>query len=308
MSLNWYPGHMAKATREIKETLPKVDMVIEVLDARIPYSSGNPVISDITDNKPCVKLLTKSDLADPELTQQWLAAFEQQSNTQALATTTKQPETIRALIAIILKTFPQKAKGPKAINAMIMGIPNVGKSTTLNILADRKLAKTGNEPAVTKAQQRIKLNDDIVLFDTPGILWPKIDNSNSGYRLAASGAIKDAVTESEDIAFFLLEYLIAAYPDLLKERFNLDPLPQTPLEFLETVGQSRGKLRAGGRVDLEDISRVIIGEFRAGTLGRITLETPEMAKAEALEAVEKAKERAAKKAKRKKRFKDSRKD
>jgi len=303
MNLNWFPGHMAKATREIREMLPKVDVVIEVLDARIPYSSENPVIANLRGEKPCIKILTKSDLADPLVTQMWLDEFEPSELTLAMATTTKQPEKIREIIKLVRQFFPTKAHGPKGVTAMIMGIPNSGKSTTINILADRIIAKTGNEPAVTKTQQRIKLEQNVILYDTPGILWPKVENPNSSYRLAITGGIRDAVTESDDIAFYLAEYLIKDYPELLIERFNLDVLPSTPLEFIDSIGASRGSLRSGGRVDLSKISRILINEFRTGMLGRISLETPEMAKAEEIEtarkiAEKKAKQDAAKKKKR----------
>jgi len=303
MNLNWFPGHMAKATREIREMLPKVDVVIEVLDARIPYSSENPVIANLRGEKPCIKILTKSDLADPMVTQMWLDEFEPSELTLAMATTTKQPEKIREIIKLVRQFFPTKAHGPKGVTAMIMGIPNSGKSTTINILADRIIAKTGNEPAVTKTQQRIKLEQNVILYDTPGILWPKVENPNSSYRLAITGGIRDAVTESDDIAFYLAEYLIKDYPELLIERFNLDVLPSTPLEFIDSIGASRGSLRSGGRVDLSKISRILINEFRTGMLGRISLETPEMAKAEEIEtarkiAEKKAKQDAAKKKKR----------
>lgn len=283
MNLNWFPGHMAKATREIREALPKVDVIIEVLDARIPYSSENPVIGTIRGKKPCIKLLTKSDLADPLVTQQWLDEFEPSDLTSALATTTKQPEKIREVIKLVRRYFPAKAHGPKGVTAMIMGVPNSGKSTTINILADRIIAKTGNEPAVTKAQQRIKLEQNVILYDTPGILWPKVENPDSGYRLAVTGAIRDAVTESDDIAFYLIEYLLSTYPHLLRERFNLESLPETPLEFIDAIGASRGSLRSGGRVDLAKISRILINEFRTGVIGRISLETPAMAKKERIE-------------------------
>lgn len=299
MSVNWYPGHMAKATREIREALPKVDVIIEVLDARIPYSSENPVIAGIRGKKPCIKLLTKSDLADPSITQQWLEEFEPSERTLALATTTKQPEKIREVIKLVRRFYPTKAHGPKGVSAMIMGIPNSGKSTAINILANRIIAKTGNEPAVTKAQQRIKLEQNVILYDTPGILWPKVENPNSGYRLAATGAIRDAVTESEEIAFYLAEHLIQNYPKLICERFDFAEAPETPLDFIEAIGVRRGSLRSGGQVDLEKISRILINEFRTGALGRITMETPAVANEERAEterriAEKKAQQEAAK--------------
>ena len=176
MSINWFPGHMNKAIREIKEILPKVDLVIEVLDARLPYSSSNPVIAKFCADKPSLKLLTKSDLADPIITEQWLAYFRQQSQTQALAITTEKPEQIRALIGDIKQMLAGKEDKLGNLTALITGIPNVGKSTLINTLAGKQIAKAANEPAVTQGQQRIDLRNGLILIDSPGILWPKIEN------------------------------------------------------------------------------------------------------------------------------------
>ena len=280
MSINWFPGHMHKATKEIKEILPKVDLIIEVLDARIPYSSENPVIATLRGDKPCIKLLSKSDLADPELTRQWLEYFEKEQGVKAMAVTTEQPERIRALTDLCKKLVPKKVDAIGGIHALIMGIPNVGKSTIINTLAGRMIAKTGNEPAITKGQQRINLRNGIVLLDTPGILWAKVENEKSGYRLATTGAIKDTAMSYDDVGFFAADYLIKTYPELLKKRYQLEKLPQTELEFFETIGQQRGCLGAGGRVDFDKVCRLFLGEFRDATLGRITLETPKMAEKE----------------------------
>ena len=307
MAINWYPGHMHKATKEIREILPKVDLIIEVIDARIPYSSENPVISTLRQEKPCIKLLSKSDLADPEVTELWLQHLEKERGVKAMAVTTEQPERIRALTDLIKKLVPRKPEAVGDINALIMGIPNVGKSTIINTLAGRVIAKTGNEPAVTKGQQRINLRNGIMLHDTPGILWPKVENELSGYRLATTGAIKDTAMSYDDVAFFAADYLLKAYPELLKARYQLDTLPNTELEFFETIGKQRGCLGAGGRVDLDKISRLFINEFRDGTIGRITLETPDMAEKEKEETrikmAELAAQKAEKKAQRKKKGK-----
>lgn len=281
MAIHWYPGHMHKASKEIKEALPKVDLFIEVLDARIPFSSENPVLTQLRGVKPVIKILNKSDLADPAITQQWQEYLEKEKDVKTLALTSSQPERIRQLLELCRKLLPNKQG--KMIHAMIMGIPNVGKSTIINILAGRTIAKTGNEPAVTKAQQRIDLDNNIVLHDTPGVLWPKIHNPHSGYRLAVTGAIKDTAMEYEDVAFYAVDYLLKAYPQNLMQRYELESLPQTELEFLEQIGAKRGCLRSGGQVDLNKVSKLLLTELRAGTLGLISLETPTMREAELIE-------------------------
>ncbi len=289
MSIQWYPGHMNKARIQIIELLPQVDLVIEVTDARIPYSSENPLLASIRGDKPCIKVLTKSDLADPAITSQWVNHFDDKKGLKGIALTTNQPTQMRELLDLCRSMLPAKDNGIQSIKALIMGIPNVGKSTLINILANKVIAKTGNEPAVTKGQQRIKLDNGIVLFDTPGMLWPKVENPNSGYRLAASGAIKNTAMEYDDVAFYTAKYLLSAYPERLKERYELSTLPDTELELLETIGKQRGCLRGGGRVDLNKVSVLFLNELRAGALGPISLETPSLMEAEEIE-VQKIKE------------------
>ncbi|SDT97007.1 ribosome biogenesis GTPase YlqF [Halopseudomonas salegens] len=276
MSIQWYPGHMHKAQKAISEALPQVDLLIEVLDARIPYSSENPAIERLRGDKPCIKVLSKSDLADPELTTAWQASLEQERGVKTFPTNTAEPGRTRQLIDLCRKMVPDKVARGKNITVMIVGIPNVGKSTLINALADRVIARTGNEPAVTKNQQRINLGDGVVLLDTPGILWPKIENPDSGYRLAATGAIKNTAMAFDDVSFFVVEYLREAYPELLRKHFKLEALADTELAILEQAGIRRGAIRAGGRVDLTRISEMLINELRAGKMGRITLETPAM--------------------------------
>ncbi|MEP5568854.1 MAG: ribosome biogenesis GTPase YlqF [Halioglobus sp.] len=276
MAINWYPGHMHKANKEMTEILPEVDLVIELLDCRLPYSSQNPAIAKLRQHKPCIKILSKSDLADPVITEQWQHQFEQADSVKTLLTGLDQAEKAQKLLQLINQLVPEKSKSRTHVLAMITGIPNVGKSTLINALAGRKVAKTGNEPAITKGLQRIRIRDDLVLLDTPGILWPKIHNENSGYRLATSGAIRDTATEVEDMAFYLANYLLEHYPSLLQDRYNLDPLPGSDIEFLEQLGAMRGCLRGGGQVDLEKVSSILVNEFRSGTLGRISLETTAM--------------------------------
>jgi ribosome biogenesis GTPase A len=280
MAINWFPGHMHKAQKEIKEILPQIDVVIEVCDARLPFSSENPMITEIRGDKPLIKILNKSDLADPVLTKRWLQYLASQHNVQAIALTTENSGLAKTIPGLIRKLAPNKDATGKQINAMIMGIPNVGKSTLINTLVGKAKAKVGNEPAVTKGQQRIRLDDDLYLFDTPGMLWPKIDNENSGYRLAVSGAVKDTAFEHEDIACFAGEYLLQTYPERLKQRYKLDQLPDTEVEFLEAMGKKRGCVRSGGHVDFHKAAAILINEIRDKTLGAITFETPEMVEKE----------------------------
>ncbi|RUM92085.1 MAG: ribosome biogenesis GTPase YlqF [Thiomicrospira sp.] len=280
MQIQWYPGHMHKAQKEIREILPQVDMIIEVLDARIPFSSENPMIANLRGDKPTLKIFNKSDLADPVQTEAWQTYFEQSKNIKTLALNAQQADRKTQVLDIIKKMIPRKADSVKVIHALIMGIPNVGKSTLINTLASRPIAKTGNEPAVTKILQRIKLEDGITLFDSPGMLWPNIENEHSGYRLAITGGIKETAFELPDIASYAAEYLMQTYPQRLLERYDLDELPihdpAPDVAFLEQIGRTRGCLVSGGQVNLDKISRIFITEIRDGLLGRLTLETPDL--------------------------------
>ncbi|GAA0357700.1 ribosome biogenesis GTPase YlqF [Bowmanella denitrificans] len=304
MALQWFPGHMHKALKEIKESLPQVDILIEVLDARIPFSSENPEIAKIRGDKPCLKILNKYDLADPDITARWQAHLESERGVKTITTSSDKPAESKQIMQLVRSICAQKDASVKAINAMITGIPNVGKSTLINILAERIIAKTGNEPAVTKNQQRINLGSGIVLYDTPGVLWPKLENPNSIYRLAASGAVKNTAMEYDDVGFYAADYLINAYPAQMQERFKLEELPDTELEFLEAAARKRGAIMSGGRVNLHKICEVLLNELQSGKLGRISLETPEMLMQEKVEMEAAAAKKAEDKAKRKQRFKD----
>ena len=275
-NINWYPGHMNKASKEMRKIIPTVDLIIEILDARIPFSSENPMLADIRGDKACIKVLSKSDLADPAITQQWQEYLEQQKGVKTIALTTQEPERMRDLLNLCHKMLPEKSKADRNINAMIMGIPNVGKSTIINTLAGRAIAKTGNEPAVTKGQQMIKLGTDIMLHDTPGMLWPKLENQAGAYRLAVTGAIKDTAIDSADIAYFAVEFLRDQYPQVLAERYQFECIPGEPMDILEGIAQLRGCMRAKGQMDLDRVSRLLITEIRSGILGGLTFETPEM--------------------------------
>jgi ribosome biogenesis GTPase A len=274
MAIQWYPGHMHKASKEMTETLPQVNLLVEVIDARIPYSSSNPFIQTLCTDKPRIKLLTKLDLADPATTKQWQRYFEQQNNTKSMALDLLNTDPSGQIIDLINKLYPPQTE--RNTLAMVTGIPNVGKSTLINCLAGKHIANTGDEPAITKGQQRINLRNGIMLLDTPGILWPKIDHPNSSYRLATTGAIKDTAMSYEDVAYFAAEFCLAQYPQQLKDRFNLSELPKTETELLEIIGKQRGCLRGGNRIDFERASTIFINELRDGKLGQITLETPEV--------------------------------
>jgi len=299
VAIQWYPGHMHKASKEMKKILPQVDLIIEVLDARLPFSSQNPMLAELRGDKPCIKILNKVDLADPELTTLWQTYLEADTNVKTLTMNAQQNDRMADLINLALTMVPNKAQGVKNVQTMIMGIPNVGKSTLINSLAGRQIAKTGNEPAITKMQQRIKLDKGIVLHDTPGVLWPNLENPHSGYRLAITGAIKETAIDNDDIALYAVEYLLAAYPGLLQQRFDLAELPESGMDALEQIGKKRGCLRAGGRVDLERVSKVLLTELRAGMLGQISWEEPDMVEKEWAEVLIIREQKAAKKAARK---------
>ncbi|MFI3245565.1 MAG: ribosome biogenesis GTPase YlqF [Ferrimonas sp.] len=296
MALQWFPGHMNKARREVKEVMPQMDVIIEVLDARVPYTSENPMVAQLRRDKPVIKIFNKADLADPELTQQWMAYLEQQRGVKTLALDTDKASHVHKIVDLCKKLVPNKVGNDKQIKAMIMGIPNVGKSTLINTLAKRIVAKTGNEPAVTKAQQRIKLEEGIMLYDTPGMLWPKLETEHYGFRLAAIAAIRDTVVNYEELGSYVSEYLLIAYPERLKTRFKLEQLPETDWEFMEQAGKKRGCMKSGGRVDLERFGAILVNELRDGSLGGITLETPAMMEQEEAELARKRELEAAEKA------------
>ena len=283
-TINWFPGHMHKARKEIAEVMPHVDVVIEVIDARIPFSSENPLVPSLRGDTPLIKLLNKADLADPAITALWVEKMEQEAGVKALPVSQQRPEQIRNLLNVCTSLVSERQRDLRPARAMIMGIPNVGKSTIINTLAGRVIAKTGNEAGVTKAQQKIKLENGILLTDTPGFLWPKLSPPSCGYRLAITGAIKDTVFDYADIALYAAEYLLKAYPDALKKRYGLDELPESDLELLEAIGIKRGCTRKGGGVEIQKVSSILITELRAGLLGPISWETPEMTQREVADA------------------------
>ncbi|OOE59275.1 ribosome biogenesis GTPase YlqF [Salinivibrio kushneri] len=304
--IQWFPGHMHKARKEIEEVIPKIDVIIEVIDARIPFSSENPLIRTLRGEKPVIKVLNKRDLADPAMTEMWMAHLEKEQGVSAMAITTSHQHEVNQIMDRCRALAPHRETMGKNIRSMIMGIPNVGKSTIINSLAGRVIAKTGNQPAVTRQQQRINLQNGVVLSDTPGILWPKVENPHSGFRLAATGAVKDTAMDYDEVAFYTVEYLASAYPERLKERYQLDVLPETDIELMEAIGAKRGCLRAGGRVDLHKASEVLLHDLRTGALGGLTLEKPDMIETELVQVEEdnarREQEKAAKKEARRKRY------
>lgn len=268
--IGWYPGHMNKARKDIIHTLKKVHAILEVVDARLPYSSENPLLAELAGDKPALKLLNKADLADPDITTTWLSYYQDLDN-PAEAICSKTQKDLRTRIIAHFSELQRNTKPPFRI--MVAGIPNVGKSTLINTLAGRKIAKTGNEPAITKGQQVIKLDDNMLLLDTPGILWPKIEDQDSAYRLAVTGAIKNTAIEMEDIALFAVQFLQQAYPDRLASRYELDGPTGEPSQILEVIGSKRGCLRKGG-VDFNKTAEIVLNDIRTGKLGLISFETP----------------------------------
>ena len=278
MAVNWYPGHMLRARKKIKEVMPHIDLVIEVMDARIPYSSENPIVTELRGQRPSIKILNKDDLADPQVTKLWLDHFEQAQDVKAIALSMQQKGKVRQIPAMCRKFIGAKKGSVKTLRVMIMGIPNVGKSTLINILAGKTLAKVGDEPAVTRQQQRISLEDNIELYDSPGMLWPRMKNEDIGYRLAVSGAIKNTALEFEDVALYAGDYFLKNYPQALLDRYKLKSLPSLNAELMEIIARKRGGLRAGGVIDLHKASEILLHEYRTGKLGRLSLETPAMIK------------------------------
>lgn len=271
---------MAKARREVTEKLKLVDIIFELVDARIPYSSRNPMIDEIIQHKPRLVLLNKADMADKEITKDWIRFFAEKG-IKALAINSQAGEGMKEIVQasheILKEKFDRlKAKGvkPRAIRAMIVGIPNAGKSTLINRLAKKNIAKTGNTPGVTKSQQWIKVGKELELLDTPGILWPKFEDQEVGKKLAVTGAIKDTLLNLQDLVVFTLQFLERHYPERLKERYQLDSVPENVVEMFDHIGELRGCLRAGGLVDYDKVSELVIREVRSEKFGRLTFERP----------------------------------
>ncbi|BAB06195.1 ribosome biogenesis GTPase YlqF [Halalkalibacterium halodurans] len=280
MTIQWFPGHMAKARREVTEKLKLIDVVIELLDARVPLSSRNPMMDEIVAHKPRLVLLNKDDLADPSKTKEWTRFFEEGGatvlpiNAQTGQGVSRISPACQTLAQALIEKQRAKGMKPRAIRAMILGIPNVGKSTLINRLASKRIAKVGDRPGITKQQQWIKVGKELELLDTPGILWPKFDDQATGFRLAATGAIKDELLDFQDVALFVLRYMREMYPDRLMDRYKLNELPEDGVTLFDAIGKKRGHLLSGGYIDYDKTAEMILRELRAGTLGRITLEVP----------------------------------
>lgn len=279
MTIQWFPGHMAKARREIDEKLKLVDFVIELVDARAPFSSQNPMLQDTLKDKPKVMVLMKKDLADPKETEKWVAYFEEKGSL-ALAVDVKNKSDISQVVQYgnqlgqkKLNQLVKKGIKPRPARAMIIGIPNVGKSTLINRLANKKIAKTGDRPGVTKHQLWIKVKNDFDLLDTPGILWPKFEDQLVGYRLAAIGTIKDDLVSMQDVMAYVISYLQEHYPKVMHSRYGVNPDMEDMWDIFTEIGKKRGALESGGHVNFDKVADIVSRDFRTGRLGRITLES-----------------------------------
>ncbi|MBU3738346.1 MAG: ribosome biogenesis GTPase YlqF [Rhodoferax sp.] len=274
MAIQWFPGHMHLTRQAIAERIRRIDVVIEMLDARLPGSSANPMLADITRGRPALKVLSKQDLADPRQTEAWLAHYNALPNTRAVAVDAGMAAPARALVAACQSLAPSRGGLAKPMRVLICGIPNVGKSTLINTLVARRAARAADEAGVTRSEQRILLADDFYLYDTPGVLWPRIIVAQSGYNLAASGAVGRNAFDDQEVAYELLAYLADHYGELLRARYGLPSLPADLEVLMAAIGRARGALQAGGRVHAQKTAELLIHDFRSGLLGRISLETP----------------------------------
>lgn len=306
MTISWYPGHMFKANKELAKLMQQIDIVIEVLDARMPYASSNPLMhkTRLRHHKPCLHILNKADLADPASTRAWLKYLNSQPGSRAIANGKDSLLSTDLIVGACQRLVDEQALMPvkesvrgsesdesdsdpltdsdpkperyrqRKYNAVIAGIPNVGKSTLMNQIIGRKLAKTGNEPAVTKSQQRVKLNDQWYLFDTPGVLWPRLEDQQAAYRLAAAGAIRNTAIVFEDVAMVAAEFLLRDFPQALKARYKFTELPDNAEDFMIELANKRACRSKSGSIDWHRVSEILLHDFREGRLGNLTLEQP----------------------------------
>ncbi|MBK7673555.1 MAG: ribosome biogenesis GTPase YlqF [Candidatus Accumulibacter sp.] len=279
MAIQWYPGHMTAARKKAAETMASIDVVIEVVDARLPGASTNPMVHDLRlqRQRPCLKVLNKADLADPLITQAWIEHYDRQDGVRALAVSCKKPGDLARLPALCQTLAPHRKENTKPLRMMIMGIPNVGKSTLMNVVLKRKLAKVGDEPAVTRSQQTSQLDVRHSITDTPGLLWPKIEHPSDGLMLAASNAVGRNAMIDDEVAIFLAGLLLARYPALLAKRYGLPVAARVDIDavaVIEGIARRRGLRRRGGEADIEKAAKVLLQDYRDGLLGRISLETP----------------------------------
>lgn len=281
-NLSWFPGHMTKTKRMIASELPHMDAVCEILDARIPLSSRNPDVDDLTAGKPRLIVLNRADQADPVQTRRWSQYFRAkgwavlEANAKGGVGTEKFAAAVRELLKEKLEAYAAKGQVGRVVRVMVLGIPNVGKSTFINKVAKRKTAKAEDRPGVTRSKQWVPVDATLELLDTPGILWPKFDDPEVGKRLAFTGAVKDDVLDIEELACYLMDYLAAHYADVLTERYKITVEDgDSGYDLLEKAGRKRGFLMRGAQVDTERMARILLDEFRGGKLGRFTLETVE---------------------------------
>ena len=277
MSIQWFPGHMSLARKKAAETMEWVDVVIEVVDARLPAASSNPLIRALREHRqrPALKLLNKADLADPAATRAWLDFYNQQKGVKAVAMSCKSKADVSRVTGYCQSIAPHRNDNTKPLRMMIMGIPNVGKSTLMNALVKRRVAAVGDEPAVTKSQQSFDLSTGMTLTDTPGLMWPKIEYESDGYMLAASHAIGTNAVMEKEVAAFLGDILLERYPELLTARYGFSADGLDGPRLVEAVARRRGCLIKGGGLDLEKAALILLDDYRSGTLGRISLETPQ---------------------------------
>lgn len=277
MAIQWFPGHMNAARRQAAKTMETTDLVVEVLDARLPQASSNPMIEELRlfRQRPCLKILNKSDLADPTATDQWISWYEQEGRVRAVPLNCRVPAEVARIPMLCQQLAPHRSDAAKPLRIMIMGIPNVGKSTLMNALLKRRVAAVGDEPAVTKSQQRLYLDKQTILVDTPGMLWPKIEYPDDGLMLAASHAVGVNALIEEEVALFLAEILLSRYQSLLEVRYGIDGSILDGVDLLEAVARRRGLRQKGSDWDMEKAAHVLLQDYRSGALGRISLETPE---------------------------------
>jgi ribosome biogenesis GTPase A len=265
---------MEKAKLQISELIRNVDVVIEVLDARLPASSSNKLLEELRRNKPCIKVMNKNDLADPAVTKAWVSSFEKQKGIRALPLSAKQYREVNQLTRLCLSLAPNRGKPGRSLRVMVVGIPNVGKSTLINTLAGKCMAKVGDKPAVTTCAQKIDLRNGIVLSDTPGLLWPDMSDQLGAYRLASSGAIGAAAIEYTEVGLFAADFMLQRYRELLMIRYSLTDLPDNGTALLEQVGRRLGCLGAGGAVDMQRAAEAFLRDLRTGKIGRVSFEEP----------------------------------
>jgi ribosome biogenesis GTPase A len=274
MKIGWFPGHMHRARKVMAELMPRIDVVIEVLDARLPRSSSNPLLDEMRQGRPCLKVLNKSDLADPEVTTLWVAHFQRKQGVNPLAVSATSPGEVKRIKKLCLSMSKRRPSPLRPVRAMIVGIPNVGKSTLMNALVGRRVARAANEAAITRKTKHIDLSDELTISDTPGILWPNLEDQQGAFRLAASGAIRESALDFDEVALFAADFMLKSYPDLLAKRYKLKEMPENGTDLLTTIGAKRGCLIKGGEVDWNKVTTLFLNEFRGGLMGRISLERP----------------------------------